>query len=576
MALPNLFWYTRDNTTTTGWSAVAKWAASTSYPSGSLVRQLTTPAVGSERVFLSISAATQTSGTTQPTWVITKGGTVVDNTNITWQEVTGQPAVNGDTTNTPTWAVLKAAGTNPTVGFIIQNNAGTSLFICSTSGAISGLSQPTFVTTSFGVTTTDNAAVWKYIGPTGNYSNWAAPHARVANALTANWGAAGDTFCVGSDHAETSGAAITWSVGTSAAPVYIYCISTSTIPPTTTTTGASVTDTGTLVSITVGGFNDTMFINGITFNASGTTGFSLGSSGGVTVFENCTLNLVTTSSSENIAISGCTFRGCFFTAANVAQVISLNGGYIDFIGCDLFQASGSTPTNIFTCSPSTVNIRGCTFPNTILLSSVAGSADITIEGCSGLHTLSGAGTSMGGPRIKFANYGSNAVANANGSFNYNGSFVGNATTYRSGGGVDASWGNTGGTSLAGSLTTAVKFFPFESQPFTLWCSTTGTARTLTVYLTSSVTLTNAQFWMTVEYLDNGSNNHATELSTRPANPLVTPTALTTDSVSTWTSGAANNYSISATVTPQQIGPIRVRLYSAATGSINIDPLIVMV
>jgi hypothetical protein len=565
---------------------VAKWAASTSYAPGSLVRQLTTPAVGSERVFLGICTTTSTSGTTEPTWVITKGGVVVDNTNITWQEVTGQPAMNGDTVNTPTWAVLKAAGTAPTLGFIIQDNAGVNLFICSTAGAI-GATQPTFVTSSFGATTTDSSAHWKYIGAVTAYADWAAPHARITNALTTNWGASGDTHCVSSDHAETQTTTITLNAGITTNSVLINCISPSVTPPTTTTTGASVSLPAT-ANMNVGTSSGaTMFINGITFNlgtGSGASSFVTCSGiNSVAIFENCTFNLVTTATTSSFIIgstcSSATFRGCFFTAANASQGIAPAGGYIDFIGCDLFKASGTAPTSIMLpiTQLSVINIRGCALSTTTtIVASVNFSADITIENCSNSSGgYTGGGSSSGGPRVRYANAANVAVTESSGFANYGLTCYSSANGFRTGGGADASWGNTGRTSLFfNNTTTLPKLIPVESPPITVWCSTTGVARTLTVYLSSFSTLTNAVVWITVEYLDSGTTNHAAELSTR-ANPVAAPTALTTDT-STWTNGSNFPYSISATVTPQQIGPIKVRIYCVNTAFFFVDPLVVMV
>src|ERR1700743_2932630 len=86
------------------YASVTAWAASTSIAAGALRRQLTTPAVGSERVFAAVVAGTTNS--TEPTWTLTKGAKTTDNA-VTWQEVTGQPGVNGDLANTPNWNAVK-------------------------------------------------------------------------------------------------------------------------------------------------------------------------------------------------------------------------------------------------------------------------------------------------------------------------------------------------------------------------------------------------------------------------------------------------------------------------------------
>ncbi len=64
-----------------GWAAVTAWPVSTALTAGTLCRQNTTPAVGSERVFA--VTITGTTGGTEPTWVITKGvKTITDGTAV--------------------------------------------------------------------------------------------------------------------------------------------------------------------------------------------------------------------------------------------------------------------------------------------------------------------------------------------------------------------------------------------------------------------------------------------------------------------------------------------------------------
>lgn len=71
------------------YAAIAQFAASTVYVVGNIVRQLATPAVGSERCFR-VSVA-GTSAASEPTWVISASGTTVSGT-ATFVECTGQSA----------------------------------------------------------------------------------------------------------------------------------------------------------------------------------------------------------------------------------------------------------------------------------------------------------------------------------------------------------------------------------------------------------------------------------------------------------------------------------------------------
>lgn len=71
------------------WDDVTAWTSVTAYTVGALRRQPTTPTpptLGNERVFLCTGAGT--SGSSQPSWNLNKGGVTLDGT-VTWLEVTG-------------------------------------------------------------------------------------------------------------------------------------------------------------------------------------------------------------------------------------------------------------------------------------------------------------------------------------------------------------------------------------------------------------------------------------------------------------------------------------------------------
>ena len=166
MALVDNVWYVNfGNGTSTGYYAVTVRPQNTAVAAGVLRRQFTAPTAGNERVFVCIVAGT-TANVTDATWVLTRGAKTTDGT-ATWMECTGQAGLNGDLTNTATWAQVKAA-TPAVLGQVIKRSNGASYQICTTAGAMSA-SEPTFSDTA-GVTTTDTTAVWTSLGAVGNFT----------------------------------------------------------------------------------------------------------------------------------------------------------------------------------------------------------------------------------------------------------------------------------------------------------------------------------------------------------------------------------------------------------------------
>ena len=88
-------WYVSagDGVSTGGWFAVTPWAATTAVAVGALRRQLAAPAVNSERVFVCTTAGT--TGSTEPTWVITRGARTTAVGTVSWLVCTGAAPVNG-------------------------------------------------------------------------------------------------------------------------------------------------------------------------------------------------------------------------------------------------------------------------------------------------------------------------------------------------------------------------------------------------------------------------------------------------------------------------------------------------
>ena len=118
----------------TCYTAVPQWAATTAYNSStpSLVRQLAAPAVNSERVFRE-TVSTCTSGSTEPTWILTNGGVTASDGTCSWTEATGVQAYQhiGSTT---TWTAPAARYNDISASGNSKIIAGDTVF-CSNSHA---------------------------------------------------------------------------------------------------------------------------------------------------------------------------------------------------------------------------------------------------------------------------------------------------------------------------------------------------------------------------------------------------------------------------------------------------------
>lgn len=159
-----------------------------------------------------------------------------------------------------------------------------------------------------------------------------------------------------------------------------------------------------------------------------------------------------------------------------------------------------------------------------------------------------------------------------------GTIASDSTVYRSGGASDGttpiSW------LMTGTSTSALigEPFPLYSDEITFWNETIGAPITVTAELTSDTAgLTNAQVWMETEVLGTSgypvSTWHTTQRGAglSEPHPLMTATALPA-STAAWTGAKAYRYKITATVTPQEKGPVRVRFAVASAGlAVYVDP-----
>lgn len=585
-----LVWYVRDNapTSTVGWSAVTAWTTGASKSAGALIRQSTTPSVGNERIFVAIVAGT-THATTEPTWTVTKGAKTTDNASITWQECTGQPGVNGDLGNTPTW--LQNKNTSVSLGHIVQRASAGSLQIVSTAGTTGNGSEPSFSNTA-GVTTADNTVTWTSLGAPSNFTAWAAPHARLANAYATNWGAAGNTFYVGDDHAETQSATITLgNPGTIASPTYTYSMNhTSSFPLGSGNLMAGATATMS-VSGTFSVNGSGCYYYGITLATSGANNgtFSVGSNSGRLLLDTCAIKKAsTTTNNISFTSSRIDFINTTIQFGNTSDTVQFSNTRFTWKNTASALAGAIFPTNMFNPGGTGGGIIVCegvdlsamsTGKNLILSQSNAGAYDFHFIDCklgSAVTIESASPVGPIGQRVYVTRSAATGIGYAQHQYAYEGTLDHETTIVRTTGASD------GTTGIAWKITTTANsrwIEPFEVVPISIWNSITGNNVTVTLYgiWGSGAVPNNDDIWMDVEYLGASGSPLASFATATKSDNLATGSALTSDS-STW-GGSTTAFKMAVTLStpqPQLAGYLRVHVKAAkASSTFYIDPLPVL-
>ena len=345
---------------TTGYFAIPKWVASTSYAPGSIVRPNTAPAINSERVYVATQTAAANSGSTEPTWTFTRGVRITDGS-VTWQECSGAAALNGDLVNAPNWTTNFLGAKAITLGQVITNSAQTFVFICSVAGTTAS-AEPTWNTTA-GATTVSSTTTWVSLGPVSNWTPWKAPMPRAQAVCAATWGVAGNDIYIADNSAETSTATITISLGTTTAPSRILSVDhNAAVPPSTTAAlkaGASFTSSfATQPAINLGNVAQSSYYwYGCNFIATGAVNgngiLTSGAQGANVKYENCSWQLAGAASAATIiAIGGGSNTSsdleavnCTFSLNNAAQGITVQSGFIKWRNTPHPCISGTAPTS---------------------------------------------------------------------------------------------------------------------------------------------------------------------------------------------------------------------------------------
>lgn len=446
--------------------------------------------------------------------------------------------------------------------------------------------------------------VYSGAGGAGTGADWANAYTTLAAAFAAK--AAGDTFYVADDHAETAASAKTLtSPGTAASPCNVICVRRSggSVPPVSAdlrTTG-SITTTGTN-SINFGA--QYTYWYGVIINSSSGVGASslnilssVSSNAWWMKFEACQLNLLNTNASSRIIVgntSGVAANGLLelenttlrFGAAG--QAVNARQNLIWRGTASAISASGSTPTILFQPVSGVAPVASvyCLGVDLSLMGSGSSLVDIgpSVSGkylfvdCklgSSVSFTTGSVTGQAGIVVTGVNCDS---ADTNYRYfrqTYQGTITHETTIVRTDGASD------GTTTFSRKMvsTANTKFYsPLESDWVYFWNETTGSSVTLTIpVVTDNVTLTDAEAWIEVEYLGTSGFPLGSFASDRAADILATAANQTTDGSSTWTTtglGTPVKQVLSKAVTPQEKGVVRARVCLAkASTTLYFDPVV---
>lgn len=520
MALFDTTWYCNaGDQSTTGYYALAKWVANTSYAAGTIIRPKTAPAVGSERAYVCIVAGTS-ANPTEPTWTFTRGVKVTDGATVIWQECTGAAAVNGDATNTPTWT----ASAVYTLGQIIKRVNGASYWICSTAGTAGG-SEPAWANDNAGTTRSDNTVTWTCLGVVGNFSAWGVPFARLASACAATWFAVGNTVYIGDNHAESQTTIISIGPTCSVSTIgKILCVNHSgSMPPVAAdlTTGATVSVSGTanftLLPAVAGG----LYVYGLTIKdavgQSSTQTLTLNSgSGSYLIFDNCSFQQASTGAGALIVFGGSTagnivFNNCTVKFANVGQSISAT--YIQFLWQNTGQvlvSGSSVPTTFMNITSSTGLILLEALDLSQLTGNFIGSSSFSSVGI--VHVkdcklnATGAVVTPTDPASVFQVTRSDSAGTSylSSRYMYEGTETTETSITRVGGAVDPS-GQAQSRKIVSTANTQFAR-PFRAEPLAIWNSTIAGSVTVTIYgtINAGAIPNNDELWVDLEYLGTAS------------------------------------------------------------------------
>jgi len=227
-------------------------------------------------------------------------------------------------------------------------------------------------------------------------------------------------------------------------------------------------------------------------------------------------------------------------------VVSANNINIVFYGCDFSSLSASLSILGTQTGSGTIKLINCKMPSGwtgTLYSTINSGVRISLYNCDDGNT----------------NY-KTIIAD------YRGKLVTETVYVRDTGASD------GVTPISWKIIDSNIAFPhaFDTDPIILWNDYAGISKTITIHvLVDAVTnLTNNELWAEISYLGTSGETLGSVISTRETDPVSSGTDLLASDAIWTTTGMTypNPQKITATITPQQKGPIYITLHSCKPGA----------
>jgi hypothetical protein len=428
-------------------------------------------------------------------------------------------------------------------------------------------------------------------GGAGTGADWANAYTTLAAAFSGK--AAGDTFYVAHDHAETQTSAMTLtSPGTAAAPCIVLCTDDANTPPVAgdlrTTGTISVTNSG--INMTFGGY---AYVYGITFQTGNSTNNSAMNINGVAlgwIFDTCGLSNLGNGSGGLINLnSGSSGKDEYvelinstITFSNASQKITLGNGRFRWSGGSYSGAVQPTnlllPTQGMPCDVivSGVDLSALGSGKNLVSSAILCSGVIKFQNCKLNASLAAVknGTigGQGALTIDLDNCDSGDTITRRENYTYQGAVVNNTANYNNAGSTD---GTTHFSRAMTSLSNAEFASPLRSPWMYQWRdSTAATTATVEIMHDSLTALKDNEVWVEVEYLGTSGFPLDVQISDRATDILATA-ANQTASGATWTTSGITNVNTQKLVTGSfaaaHVGYVRARVVLAkATYTVYYD------